>query len=475
MKLSKSILFGLPLMALMGLSSCSRDKDYSCLIPNPEPENPGVECIPDAKPSLRVEADGFYMVNEGWFGHDGGSVNFFGKDGHIAYRAYSTANAGEEFGKTTAGGVMYGDNLYFTSKQGNRLVVADAKTLKKKAVLEEVGGDARFFQGINANKGYLSVSSGISILNLEDFTYTGKQIAGVSGEVGDMCQVNNTVFAAGKGKIYAIHAEKDELIETIEVKGANSVLLAKDGNVWAGAGETLYKINPATFEVEKRDIKGLGIRTNPWAWTPRAIDASATSNTLYWASGKSVIKYDIESGSSESIFTLGSEDGKNLGFYGAGLRVDPLTEDIAVIGQQGFSTFIWVYLIDNAGKEIKKYQVLNQDGKEHYWFPSMPLFLDMNKPEILVNQILVPVKETVEIDLSEKVVDADTFDAAISKVVEVKEGETLISASIENNKLIVEGLGEEGKTEITLTVNSNGCIVSKTIEVVIAEELTCKL
>ena len=49
----------------------------------------------DDKAQPKVEAKGFYIVNEGWYGHDKGSVNYFEKNGTSYtphYRAFKAAN-----------------------------------------------------------------------------------------------------------------------------------------------------------------------------------------------------------------------------------------------------------------------------------------------------------------------------------------------------------------------------------------------
>lgn len=68
-------------------------------------------------------------------------MNFLTKDQELMYRVYERENKGEAFGATSCYGIVYGGNLYVTSKQeedagdpnpgGGRLVIMDAKTLKK--------------------------------------------------------------------------------------------------------------------------------------------------------------------------------------------------------------------------------------------------------------------------------------------------------------------------------------------------------
>ncbi len=120
------ISLALPLLGLLVVSSCSNDDNFTEQV---DPDTTLV--VEDSAPAAAIASQGFYVANEDWFGHDNGSVNYFKNDGSIIYRAYRAANNGEKFGVTTQFATIYGDNAYFISKQGNRLVVADAKTLKK--------------------------------------------------------------------------------------------------------------------------------------------------------------------------------------------------------------------------------------------------------------------------------------------------------------------------------------------------------
>lgn len=56
--------------------------------------------------------DGTFILNEGWFGHDGGSINFLAADGGMTYNVQERENAGFSFGNTSCSGMVYGGRLY---------------------------------------------------------------------------------------------------------------------------------------------------------------------------------------------------------------------------------------------------------------------------------------------------------------------------------------------------------------------------
>lgn len=93
----------------------------------------------------------------------------------------------------------------------------------------------------------------------------------------------------------------------------------------------------------------------------------------------------------------------NLEFYGAGLRVDPLTDElILTVTQTGWGanySYNWIYKLDNTGAEITHFEVNGDNGTSssatggYYWFPALPVFEDANKPQILLNQVMLTIWE----------------------------------------------------------------------------------
>ena len=77
-------------------------------------------------------------------------MNFLTEDKELMYRVYDRENPGEAFGATSCYGMIYADKFFVISKQpkdggdstpgGGRLVVMNAKTLKKIAGFDVIGG-----------------------------------------------------------------------------------------------------------------------------------------------------------------------------------------------------------------------------------------------------------------------------------------------------------------------------------------------
>lgn len=484
---------GVSLTLLLGLFvvSCSDDDK---VIPS-EDFVAGVEYDAPDVPTDTAEK-GFYVLNEDWFGHDDGSINYFDPSGEIIYRAYRKANPGEKFGVTSQYGTVYGDNLYVTSKQGNRLVVADKVTLKKKASLEETGGDGRGFAGVSPEKAYMATGNGISIINLTDYSFV-KAVAGVSGEVGTLLYANGYLFAVTHNNVVVIDTKTDEVFKTLEIANPACMARSKDGYIWVGSAKELTKIDPQTLEFSvEQDITGFGVFPTWFAWTKGFLVASTQENTLYWATGDSswgvnrVAKYDIDTKTVTADFFAVttekdhgiSEDAEELDFYGSAINVNPINDEVVLqvkrIGFGESGSYNWLFILDKKG-ELKRVITVGDDntgddgapGKEpeenrYYWFPAMPLFSDFYKPEILVNSINLLLEEPIEIDLEKLVYDRDTSIKAIELSFDIEAIDEAIDSKIDEGKLLLKAT-QEGEFELKITANSNGDIVNRTIPIVV--------
>lgn len=107
------------------------------------------------------------------------------------------------------------------------------------------------------------------------------------------------------------------------------------------------------------------------------------------------------------------------------------------------------------------------DEGHDFWFPAMPLFQDLNSPEIHLNQIIMDSNETIKIDLNQKITDHDNLLVGITKTIEFDKTEKMISAQLQGQFLLVESFDKKGITELKLSINSNGKLAQKNIQVVV--------
>ena len=450
---------------------------------------------------------GVFVVNEDWIGHQNSTVNFLKDDGEWIYRVVQQENPGVEVGCTSEFGTIYGNRFYVISKQdqdpgagiaGGRVTVcsaADMKLLKQIRILSTdseatSGADGRGFVGVDEHKGYVGSSDGIFVVNLDDFTITGKVTgsgngadndydAFYGGQIGTMVRVNEYVYAVHQDKgLLVIDPATDKVVEVIEAPDGNgfgSVVLSKDGNLWLSltADRSIMKLDPATHETTVIALPdGINGPANSWyAWTPDGFCASTQSNVLYWNGGDSswtsgyrVFKFDIDNGTFTKIVDL-QADGENWQIYGCSMRVDPESDDLytSLFHSWGDKTYI-LRQYDADGNKIEDHSMI-----ANYWFPAMPVFPDVAEPVIADFEATIGMSEPTTLNLDEIVSDDDNVPASIVKTVKsVDNGaNSEISAEVVNGKLLITPVKASAyeTCKILLQANSNGKLCEKYINV----------
>lgn len=417
--------------------------------------------------------NGVFILNEDWFGHSNGSINFLNTYNTVDYNIYKTANTNEELGVTPPFATIYGDNFYIVSKQGNRLVVADAKTLQKKESFTTIGGDGRSFVGVDTKTGYLGTSSGLYLFDIENMKQGALiQDADKVGALANMIRTSTYVFAVSQnGGILVIDPKTHTIKQTI-TGSFISVVQTKDGNVWGALANKLVKINPVTLETTEIAIPTKTIPNSWGAWNAGSFSASSQENAIYffpgsgWSVSPTMVKYDVDKNEfNESFVTIpGQEDQYKQVVYGAGLRVDPLTDELIVTTtENGFGAHYqknWIHRFDNKGNLIKTVTL-----DDYYWFQSLPVFPDNVAPVINDLETTYHINTATTIDLKDKVSDLDNLSAAIVKELQIIENDDVVEVSInENEELVINPL-KNGTAKIKLSFNSNGKVVEQTISI----------
>lgn len=437
--------------------------------------------------------NGYFIVNEDWFGHSNGSLNFVQNDGTIHYRVYNAVNNNETFGTTTTGGVIYGDNIYFISKQSapsennedssaGRLVVADAKTLIKLASFNTIGdGDGRFFIGVNEHEGYIGTSKAIYLFDIDNLL-VGTLVTGTdgSGQIGNMIRTSQHVYAVKQNKgILVIDPITHTVINTISGK-FHSVVQAKDGSVWAIQDQKLININTSTFTITEHAIPTTKYLGSWGAWNAGSFTYSNQENALYWMnsinafnSGEKIIKFDVASNTfNEDFATIpGQTETYKQIPYGAGLRIDPVSDAIIVnTTESGWGAHYqknWIHTFNNSGV-LTDTKILN----DYYWFPTLTVFPDNTAPVIdstLVSELTI--SSEMIIDLKPVISDMDNLSVAIVKSVKSNSATNVVSAVINSNDELVLTPGTMGEATIVISFNSNGKLVEKSMIVTVTSAL----
>ena len=429
--------------------------------------------------------DGFFILNEDWFGHRNGSLNWVASDGTVYYDVEAVANgldtsASETIlGSTTQFGQIYGGNFFISSKQGTRFVVLDAKTLKTQATFDAAGvGDGRDVCAVSNDKVYVGGSSGIIVYDVANSEF-GSQIEGLAGkQAGMMVRVGRYVFAVEQGiGVRIIDPASDSVVETIENANVQGLTVTKDGYIWCTlpSDQSLMRINPATLDSEVISI-GKQIVGTWGGYRPDYVCSSYADNALFVASGssfspKEIYKFvvDGEGNLTEDTgfrFTI-PDTYPGLFFY-CSPRVNLVTGDLLIVAMTYSGPHFLLLYIDPATGEVKQSaELTSADGATRYWFPSVPVMPDNAAPVISLEDISFSDYDSYAIPVAELVSDADNL-SVLSVVDAYVDDEDVAVVAYDGLELAVAPVAK-GVTTLHVSVNSNGKTAEKEVKVTVGE------
>lgn len=335
---------------------------------------------PEEAPTTKGKYEnGFFIVNEGWFGHGTGEVNFYSYDtGKLTDSIFKKENPTKDLNpasSTLQFGSIYKGNLYLVSKVGGPVVAVDANTFKEKGRIEAKGGnDWRAFLGIDENTGLLSSSSGVYLLNLKTMS-TSSKLVGADGQIGDMLKAGKYIFMHSSTNGMLIFNAADYSLNQKVKNITMGFAQTPNGKVWYTGGKYLYQIDPQTLAKDSVDLKFTTYAS--WgAWHSSSIVASTKENVVYllknasFSGGSEVYKYiDGNKASIDAAFI--TNPAKQI-FYGKGIGFDSKQNQIIIqTVQSGFGANFAInnlFFYDTNGG-LKK--TITYDG---YYFPSLTVF-----------------------------------------------------------------------------------------------------
>lgn len=480
----------------------------------------------DHTPLENGYVDGTLIINEEWFGHTNGGMNYITHDGEIMYQVYERENPGMSFGCTSQYAAIWADKLIAVSKQaidagdplpgGGRVVVADAKTLKRLGSIDDLifgdetkSADGRAVVGATPDKVYIGTSNGIYIVDLNDVKVTGKITAfdeeGTSGanlyggQIGDMVHAGKYVLGIKQATgAFAIDVETDKVVWNYPCVQVQGITQTSDGNIWIasvkdGCG-VFTCIDPETLE-ENETLsvtlpEGMPYPTCSWgAWRTTPFIGSHTTNKIWFsvgggiAGGSSKDKYygwEVGTNPSDLIPAFDMEQANLTGSnsrvkqktYGA-LRFDERSGELIIMTTEdsasGHYRYNWTHFINPETGEINRTIAL----RPYYWFQAFAIFPDKHDAVIDIENIGINVSDPpLTIDLSELVSDADNINSNIKlSLVETPEVYAADEATSEHATVALDGKtltispNSIGNHCFTLAAESNGRVVTKTIGV----------
>ncbi len=461
---------------------------------------------------------GTIMLNEEWFGHTNGGLNWYSPDYEVTYQAYERENPGMSFGCTSQYGIIYDGKLIVSSKQaadggdplpgGGRLVVADASTLKRMGSIDDImiegetrSSDGRGLCGAGPGRVYFGTSNGIYIIDIDNCVVTGKiAVMGensdnlYSGQIGDMVLAGHHAFAIKQSTgVIVIDVDTDEVVAEIEDKNVQGITQSADGNVWYATTDNGHSVFVALdyetlVELERVNVPTeYGVVSCSWgSWRSTQFTGANTVNSLFFSGGSSIsnggageyCRYDIDTKSFRPIATVSGlpahTGGVKQGAYGT-IRYDDRTGELIAgtteYKASGHYRYNWTHFIDAETGEFNRTIEL----RPYYWFQAVPIFPDAYDPEIEeiedMNLRLIDTPAVVEI----KATDRDNNDAnirirLIDAPMTAAEGQDTGAAadiSLDGNTLTVTPLAIGEKT-VGLAVESNGKVITRSVKVTVS-------
>ena len=487
------------------------------LHPDAEPDEPG----PD--PDDFTFTNGIIFVNEDRYGPNQGSLNYYNYDyNEMEYNVYSIVNPDTKLGVTTQFGQLYGDKLFLVSKQansseasgntmGSRLAVLDATTLRQQGSILRFGTspdsiyDGRAYCAVSSDKGYVSTSAGIFVIDVQGMNVTGHidgTLSSAKGDYnslyrdqcGDMVRFGQYVFAVQQGKgLHVIDPATDAIVTTLPFPNIVTVFVTAGGNLYvANNSREIYdysggpyeanftRIDPVTLEVldvyELEDTHGA---MSSWgAWRACMVCADPKAERVYYNYDEYqnyISCYDFATRTfTDELITLpeGVEinwDGtkERQGLYSSAISFDPHTGDMVVqtveaapLSYQNFN-HNWVLFYDANTLELKR-QVRLQDA---YWFPAMAVYPDVCEPSVTISERVLPQGQEDTIDLLTAVVDGDNMSALAVSTAKSADP-SVARAWVSGVDLHLEGVAP-GRTTVTVITDSNGKSVTTSFVVTV--------
>ena len=467
--------------------------------------------------------NGIIFVNEDRYGPNQGSLNYYDYDyDEMVYNVYATVNPDTKLGVTTQFGQLYGGKLFLVSKQangseasgstiGSRLAVLDAATLKQQGGVLRFGEnpdsvyDGRAYCAVNADKGYVSTSAGIFVIDVDNMTVTGAidgTLSSAKGDYnslyydqcGDMVRFGQYVFAVQQGRgLHVIDPATDAIVTTLLFPNIVTVFVTAGGNLYvANNSRTIYDFSGGPYEanftrvdpvaltaLEVYELDGQHGPVNSWgAWRACMVCVDPAAERVYYNYDEYqnyISAYDFTTRTfTDALIELpdGVEinwDGtqEKQGLYSSAISFDPHTGDMVVqtleaapLSYQNFN-HNWVLFYRPGTWELQR-QVRLQDA---YWFPAMAVYPDVCDPAVVINDQKLSQDETVDIDLLLAVSDDDNMPAlAVTTATSIDE--TVARVWVEGTMLHLQGL-KPGVTMVNVTTDSNGKLASTSFGVTI--------
>jgi hypothetical protein len=335
------IFAGAAMLLVLAATSCKKDQESSN-----GPKLSGKPFGATHATTTGKYSNGFFIINEGWYGHGDGSVSFYSYATNTKTDSiFTKENPGKNLDPATSTleyGTIFNNQLFLVSKVGGPVVICDANTMKEDGRIAAASGNNwQAFLGVSTTKGLLSSATGLYPFNLTNYT-AGAKLTSITGSIGDMVLSGNYIFVLSQTKGVVILNTADYSVAKTIAGMVVAFTKTPDGSVWAAGGTTLIKINPANLAVTRITVP-FTVNGSWDAWHPGSITASTTEQAVFLADngtfsgGTTIYKYIDGNAASLTSPFITTATGKEL--YGQGLAYDASDNELVVnTVQSGFGT-----------------------------------------------------------------------------------------------------------------------------------------
>lgn len=335
----------------------------------------------DELPETGKYENGFFIINEGRMGHGTGSVSFFDyASGTLKDSVFQKENPESDGflpnSSTVQFGTKFNNNLYVVGKVRGPVVVADAKTMKEVGrIAGSASYDWRAFVGLDENRGLLSSTDGVHMLDLKSLTLKSK-LEGISGQTGDMLKAGKYIYVLNQSAGAVIYDAED--LHMVKKISGVTLGFAQTPNkkVWYTKDKFLYSSNPQTLETDSVALP-FKPESTWFTWFASPIIASTKDNSVYllqapgWGGGKNMYRY-VE-GDPSSLDKVFITTDVNQSFYRKSLGYNPQNNQIVTqTVQDGWGENFGVNHLNFYNAESGT--LIKQIPYSGYYFPAMFVF-----------------------------------------------------------------------------------------------------
>lgn len=302
---------------------------------------------------------GVFIVNEGSFLSNNGSVSYFNPDsGILVNNLFETIN-GRPLGDVVQSIGFAGEKAYIVVNGSGKVEIVDRETFKT-ATEPILASYPRYFEAVDSQKGYLTsgnMQGYVYVIDLEKARIRDSIKAGFGPET--MVKLGNFIYVANSGgwgvdsTLSMIDTRYDSVAGTLTVGDIPSdMALDGDNGLWvyckgyalrssdppydliSETASRLVKINPVTNSILWEGVVG---SAGDYEGTPPKLAVGSDGNTLFYLRPDGV--YKINTGNP----SIPGERILEGSFYG--LEVNPVTGDLYVF-QGGFTGNGTMFIID---------------------------------------------------------------------------------------------------------------------------------